>query len=68
MKKNAYDHVEETVNYLEQAAESLHQALQTVEKPDNRSNIEQSLSAVQEALRQADYTQTEYVDNEQQMH
>ncbi len=57
MQKNARSHVHDSCNALNQAASCLQNALQTVEKSDNRHNIEQSLQSVQRAITQCNSTE-----------
>ncbi|PGZ98619.1 hypothetical protein COE51_11250 [Bacillus pseudomycoides] len=56
MQKNARGHVQDSCQALHEAQNCLQNALQTVEKSDNRQRIEQSLQAVQHALQQSDST------------
>lgn len=52
MNKNAHDYTECASNALKQAVQDLQSALQTVEKPENRDKIQQSLQAVESAYNQ----------------
>ncbi|RSK28088.1 hypothetical protein EJF36_15040 [Bacillus sp. HMF5848] len=56
MKKNARGYVQESCSALENARDSLQQALQTVEKGSNAERIEQSLQSVEQALQQCSQT------------
>ncbi|WP_028401611.1 hypothetical protein [Ectobacillus panaciterrae] len=56
MQKNARGHVQDSCTALNEAMSCLQSALQTVEKADNRSRIEQSLQSVQTALQQCNST------------
>ncbi len=56
MKKNARGYVQDSFHSLQEAKNCLEQALQTVEKSDNRERIEHSLQAVEDALQKCDHT------------
>lgn len=56
MQKNARGHVQDSFSALNNAKESLQSALQTVEKNQNREQIEQSLQVVENALQQCSQT------------
>jgi hypothetical protein len=51
MQKNAHGYVQESCTALNQAVDCLHHAAQTVEKPENRQRIEQSLQTLEQALK-----------------
>ncbi|WP_379968063.1 hypothetical protein [Ectobacillus sp. sgz5001026] len=52
MQKNAKSYVQDSCQALNQAASCLQDALQTVEKANNRQQIQSSLQAVQGAITQ----------------
>ncbi|MBM7605415.1 hypothetical protein FS935_10010 [Metabacillus litoralis] len=56
MKKNARGYVQDSYSALENAKNSLQQALQTVEKDSNRERIQSSLQSVESALDQCGQT------------
>ncbi|MBM7659685.1 ribosome recycling factor [Bacillus mesophilus] len=56
MQKNARGFVQESYSALTNARENLQQALNTVEKNENRGQIEDSLRAVEDALQQCNQT------------
>ncbi|MFC0270951.1 hypothetical protein ACFFIX_05755 [Metabacillus herbersteinensis] len=56
MQKNARGYVQDSFSALNNAKESLQSALQTVEKNQNREQIEQSLQVVENALQQCSQT------------
>lgn len=56
MEKNARGYVQDSVSALSQARENLQNALGTVEKDSNRTDIEQTLQAVESAIQQCSQT------------
>ncbi|KAA0546628.1 hypothetical protein FZW96_15435 [Bacillus sp. BGMRC 2118] len=56
MQKNARGYVQDSASALDNARESLQNALQTVEKDTNRTDIEETLNAVEAALQQCNQT------------
>lgn len=58
--KNARQHVQDVANYLQQAQNCLNQALSSVEKPENRQYIQNTLNAVNSAMQAANNTLTNY--------
>ncbi|MGL4521826.1 MAG: hypothetical protein ACRCWQ_04690 [Bacilli bacterium] len=63
-EKNAREYVQETSGHLEHARQCLEHALSSVEKPYNRSKIEQSLHAVEDAISQTTFTESSYIESE----
>lgn len=60
MQKNAKQHVQDVCNQLQTAKGCLNQALTSVEKPENRQSIQNTLNAVDGALRTANDTLNTY--------
>jgi prefoldin subunit 5 len=56
MQKNARGYVQDSVSALNEAKDSLQNALNTVEKGSNRDRIEQTLQQVNSALESCDQT------------
>lgn len=61
--KNAKDNVQCSLNDLQKAKTSLHEALQSVEKPENKNRIQETCTAVESALTKAQDTLTNYVES-----
>lgn len=64
MKKNARQHVNDVYSQLQSAENCLNEALNTVEKPENKERIEKTLCSVQDALHCASSTLSNYVESE----
>ena len=62
LKRNAKENVECSIRELKQAKCNLEDALQTVEKTDNKDHIKCSLDAIDEALCRAEKTVMNYVE------
>ena len=60
MQKNAIQHVQDVTNHLQTAQSCLNQALGSVEKPENRQKIQDTLNAVNSALQTANTTISSY--------
>lgn len=60
MQKNAKQHVQDVCNNLQTAQNCLNQAISTVEKPENRQKIQDTLNAVNSALQTANTTLNTY--------
>jgi hypothetical protein len=58
--KNAKQHVQDVTNHLQDAKNCLNNALGTVEKPENRQKIQDTLNAVDGALQTANTTLSSY--------
>lgn len=58
--KNAKQHVQDVCSQLESAKNCLNQALNSVEKPENRQKIQSTLNAVDNALQTANTTLSSY--------
>ncbi|WP_461206335.1 hypothetical protein [Clostridium sp. DL1XJH146] len=58
--KNARQNVQQVCNELEQCKSQLTQAVSTVEKPQNKQQIQQTLNAVENACQQAKNTLDNY--------
>lgn len=56
MQKNARGYVQDSASALDNARMSLQNALQTVEKDSNKTDIQDTLSAVEAALQQCNQT------------
>ncbi|MFZ3589597.1 hypothetical protein ACOI1C_10000 [Bacillus sp. DJP31] len=56
MQKNARGYVQDSVSALSNAKENLQNALGTVERETNRTDIEQTLKTVESALEQCSQT------------
>lgn len=61
--KNARQNVQCSVDDLQKAKNSLDQALQSVEKQENKTRIQQTCDAVQSALTKAQDTINNYVES-----
>ena len=59
-KKNARQHVQSALSDLENAQECLNKAVGSVEKPQNKQHIQNTLNAVNTALQQANSTLSTY--------
>ena len=59
-KKNAKQHVQDVTNHLRDAQNCLNNALGSVEKPENRTQIQNTLNAVDSALQNATTTLSNY--------
>lgn len=60
--KNAKQHVQDVQSKLQDATNCLNQALQSVEKPQNREKIQGTLNAVESAMQSVDNTLSSYQD------
>ena len=60
MEKNARQHVEDVYHKLQTSRTSLTEAINTVEKEENRMQIQNTLNAVQSALQIATTTLSNY--------
>jgi C4-type Zn-finger protein len=60
MQKNARQNVEGVLNTLQNSKNDLNQAINTVEKAENKQRIQQTLNAVDNALRSAQDTLSNY--------
>ena len=58
--KNAKQHVQDVTNHLQNAKNCLNNALSTVEKPENKQQIQNTLNAVDGALQNATTTLSNY--------
>jgi len=58
--KNAKQHVQDVTNHLQNAKNCLNTALSTVEKPENKQQIQNTLNAVDGALQNATTTLSNY--------
>ena len=58
--KNAKQHVQDVTNHLQNAKNCLNNALSSVEKPENRQQIQNTLNAVDGALQNATSTLSNY--------
>lgn len=58
--KNARQHVQDVYNQLTSARNSLNQALTSVEKPENRQQIQNTLNAVENAINTTNTTLINY--------
>jgi hypothetical protein len=59
-QKNAKQHVQDVTNHLQSAQNCLNQALTTVEKPENRQKIQDTLNSVNSAMQAANNTLNNY--------
>jgi polyhydroxyalkanoate synthesis regulator phasin len=59
-QKNAKQHVQDVCNQLQTAQNCLNQALTSVEKPENRQKIQDTLNAVNSAMQTANNTLNNY--------
>lgn len=60
MEKNAKQHVQDVYHKLETSRTCLNEAMNTVEKEENRQEIQSTLNAVQSALQAATSTLSNY--------
>ena len=58
--KNAKQHVQDVTNHLQNAKNCLNNALTSVEKPENKQQIQNTLNAVDGALQNATTTLSNY--------
>jgi len=58
--KNAKQHVEDVTNHLQKAKDCLNNALSSVEKPENKQQIQNTLNSVDGALQNANTTLSNY--------
>ena len=58
--KNAKQHVQDVTNHLQKAKNCLNTALSSVEKPENKQQIQLTLNAVDGALQNATTTLSNY--------
>ena len=58
--KNAKQHVQDVTNHLQSAKKCLNNALSTVEKPENKQQIQNTLTSVEGALQNATTTLSNY--------
>lgn len=61
--KNAIQHVHDVQCKLENSRDCLNQAISTVEKPENKKRIQESLNAVNSALTCVNDTITNYQES-----
>jgi len=61
-KKNAKQHVQDVTNHLQDAKNCLNNALGSVEKPENKQQIQNTLTSVDEALQKATTTLSNYIE------
>ena len=59
-EKNAKQHVQDVTNHLQDAKNCLNSALSTVEKAENKQQIQNTLTAVDGALQNATTTLSNY--------
>ena len=60
--KNAKQHVQDVSESLQNAQNCLDNALGSVEKPENKQQIENTLKSVNEALKNAKLTLSNYIE------
>ena len=60
--KNAKQHVQDVSESLKNAQNCLNNALGSVEKPENKQQIENTLKSVDEALKNANATLSNYIE------
>jgi len=60
--KNAKQHVQDVSEGLQNAQNCLNNALDSVEKPENKQQIENTLKSVNEALKNAKTTLSNYIE------
>ena len=60
--KNAKQHVQDVAEGLQNAQNCLNSALGSVEKPENKKQIENTLKSVDEALKKAKTTLSNYIE------
>jgi hypothetical protein len=58
--KNAKQHVQDVTNHLQTAKDCLNTALSSVEKPENKQKIQNTLNSVEGALQNATTTLSNY--------
>ena len=58
--KNAKQHVEDVTTHLQKAKDCLNDALTSVEKPENKQQIQNTLNSVDGALQNANTTLSNY--------
>ncbi|HEY8890439.1 MAG TPA: EscE/YscE/SsaE family type III secretion system needle protein co-chaperone [Clostridium sp.] len=58
--KNAKQHVQDVTNHLQEAKNCLNNALSSVEKPENKQKIQNTLNSVDAALQNANTTISNY--------
>ncbi|GKX31598.1 hypothetical protein SH1V18_40780 [Vallitalea longa] len=61
--KNAIQHVHDVQSQLQSAKSCLNQAISTVEKPENKKRIQDTLNAVDNALNTCNTTITNYQES-----
>lgn len=62
MKMNAKGHLDQACSELQHVQSCLNQAMQTVEKPNNKQEIQKALSAVNQAMSVANSACENYRD------
>ena len=62
MKMNAKDHLNQACNELHHVQSCLNQAMTTVEKPNNKQEIQKALTAVNNAMNVVDSANASYRD------
>lgn len=62
MEKNAKQHIQDVYHKLETSRTCLNEAMNTVEKDENRQQIQNTLNAVQTALQAATTTLSNYTE------
>ena len=60
--KNAKQHVQDVTSHLQNAKNGLNSALSSVEKPENKQKIQDTLNAVDGALQNATNTLSNYTE------
>jgi polyhydroxyalkanoate synthesis regulator phasin len=60
--KNAKQHVQDVTNQLQESKNCLNNALSSVEKPENKQQIQNTLDSVDSALQNANDTLSNYKD------
>jgi len=60
--KNAKQHVQDVSEGLQNAQNCLNNALASVEKPENKQQIENTLKSVNKALKNAETTLSNYIE------
>lgn len=62
MQKNAKDQLQDACSQLQNVQGALNQAMSTVEKPNNKQEIQKTLTAVQNAMSVASSAMSNYQD------
>ena len=61
-KKNAKQHVQDVTTHLQDAKNCLNNALGSVEKPENKQQIQNTLTSVDDAIQKANTTLSNYTE------